>query len=154
MSKPDLKFVIGLFIFIILGVTLIGVVANNIYDNTQTYSVTNERFTCPQNNTAVILAKYPIVSGSLTLGNSTNYSITLTNFTINYVTGSLTYVGDAAYNGTGNSFRANYSFYSGNYVYDSTSRTILSLITLLFSIAIVVFAFVKLNEKFEFLNFK
>lgn len=141
--------------FLILGIVFIQTIANSIYDVTGTYQRVNETFIANTSKVAT-LTYHPIVEGSLSTQNSSGTDVPLVNYTINYTAGTLLYTGSAAFNNT--ALLATYQNYPANYVYNSPSRAIINLITLLFAIALIivliVYAYVKVKDDLEDITHK
>jgi hypothetical protein len=105
-TNYNIGFIVSLIVAVavaILVLIFIGTLGGQVYNlqeqkiNALITSVVNESFT-PLNSTAVFLANNNLVSGTLTILNSSR-NVGLGNFSINYDTGSLT-LKNNAYNNT------------------------------------------------------
>ena len=145
-QPKHLKIVLVLFLVLIIGVAFTDTIADYIYDATNTYPVVNETFT--SNTTATdTLAHYPIVTGSLTMQNSSGTDVPVANFTIDYTAGTILYTGSSEFNNT--NLLASYSYTNTAYINDGISRTLVNLIVLFFVLAILVFAYFKIKDTWD-----
>jgi hypothetical protein len=134
----DNKNIFNLFILIIVGVVLLGVLANITKENTYSMGIVNETVNMI-NETYTYFNNDDIEEGTILAINSTsNTRIDLANFTIDYTNGRWLLNTDSS---IGNNTNANvtYNYFTGNYIKDSTSRVITKQFTLFFVLAILLF---------------
>ena len=123
-----------LFVTVIIGVILLAVIADNTAEISQTVVVVNETVSGVNMGVAETLANDDLVSFT-TLWNTTGDAIPATNYTVVLSTGVLTVnTNDVLVNGS--DLKATYTYYVDNYVHDSTSRSLIALITILFALGI------------------
>lgn len=137
MSK-QLGFLITFFVLFIIGVNLLIPVADQVAGTSQLRSVVNESIT-PTNGSTNTLAN-PDVSGTLTLTNSSGETFTSGtsgNFSLVALTGVITWTFSEV-NMNETDYNASYTFFPDAFVKDGTSRTILSIITLFFALAVLL----------------
>jgi len=144
----------AVFIIIVLGAVLLGVLANTIKDTVDPLPVTNEALNISNISAGDLggttnlsnFAQDEVQSGSLTCVNGTsNTGIDLANFTIDYDVGTIAYNTDNS--GITSTIQysnrslvnCTYEFTTDNYIGDSTSRTIARQYTLFFVLAILLF---------------
>lgn len=159
MAKENnyLGMVFIMFVAALVGLTFIGLVADQVTQQTQTATVTNQPFTFPQNQSTITLtgqAAYNVVvinaSSGATYG-STNYTVT------NYVgastgTPTVTLKGlSTVLNGT--AVNLSYTYEPQGFIVDNSARSITTLIVIFFAIALLVVIMVpmfreKLFEQF------
>lgn len=123
---------ISAFIAIILGMVLIGVLADNIWANTNIATAGNE--------TVALASDVGQLSNEdvITLSSFVNHShVFVVDVDINYTTAGVL---DGAANFTDGNYYAVYTFYPTEYVSNGTARTLLSIIIIFFAIAIIALA--------------
>lgn len=120
-------FIVG-FIVIVVGMSLLGETANTTRPLTNALTVTNESFT-GVNATAVALTNGNHTS--LAVRNSTHDTLTITtHYTTNATAGTVTVL-------TGNgTYYADYTYEANTYQDSSATRSVISLIVVLFGIAV------------------
>jgi len=140
---------ISAFIAILLGIILLGVIADQVYLNTDaTYTATEEAITL-SNVTAVdltndwvtsittVLAEYGTVNATLT---SANYTVTYLN---SDTVAKILLIDD---NFDGNSSWITYGYQDNSYVRDASSRVIIALITIFFVLAVLATGIWAMNQ--------
>lgn len=117
------------FIFLIVGAIFLGQVANMMFEGKTLYTVTNESITIASGTGTVANTDIQTVTSFTNLSNA--YTIgTDTNFT----EGS----GTITTNAPDGTFNISYVFYPDLYVKNDSSRSIMSIITVLFAIAVLL----------------
>lgn len=138
MELKGLGILITLFVTVIVGLVLLVPTANTV-QGTQIASNTklNETYTLTANQTQQ-LVYYPIASVQrVSYVNATGvFGIDSTSYTLNTETGIFKPI-----NGSSWLYSINYTYY-GNYVRDAPSRSMASLVTLFFTISVLIAAVV------------
>ena len=117
------------FIFIIMGAIFLGQVANMVFENRNVYATVNESITIASGAGTTTFTDIQTVTSFTNLSNQ--YTIgTDTNFT----EGS----GAITTNAPDGSFNISYSYYPDLYVKDQGSRSILSLLVILFALVVLL----------------
>ena len=131
-----LGMIVGGFIVILFGIVLLGAIADSIYDTVTLSTATNE--TVAIVNQGGETANADVVSTSF-FGNATNNTF-LTQVTlgeeVNVTSNGSITLSSAEFPADGD-YSISYSYEGANYVANSTSRTILRLITIFFAIAVM-----------------
>ena len=137
MNKKGMN-ILSVFVLIIIGATLLVVLANTVQENI-TPSLDTNVSVFMRNGTSTSLGQDELIEGSLIIINATsNTEIQLGNFTVDYEAGTwyMSVISDI-----GNNTKANvtYQYESDNYIEDATSRVIAKQYTLFFVMAILLF---------------
>lgn len=115
---------------IILGAIFIGIIADQEEAITTPQSVSNESFT-GVNATAVALT-YDDMQAVSAVRNGTGSALTVTtHYTVDLTAGTITVL---VGNGT---YYADYTYYTDNYVANSATRSIMSLLVILFAVGVL-----------------
>lgn len=143
----ELKIIFGAFIILLIGAIFIGVLADNIYDLTNTYEVYNENFTVTNAQVAsgiYVNLTYDDWARVINVSNATNQLLTEgTDYSVALATGG---VNISTNNTDGRTYYyASYEYRPDDYVSDSTSRTLMPLITIFFAIFLVGAAMMAIN---------
>jgi len=133
--KTKLNLIIASFILIILGVIFVSSIADSIYSRTTLGTVEVETFNISLSTNTVSFVHPDILSGTL-LVTQAGSNIELSNFTIDYTLGTIKLKTNKPYNNT--FMNSSYTYYPSDYVKDGASRSIIGLITLLFTIGLVL----------------
>ena len=135
-TKNLMGVLIIFFITVIIGLVMFQVTADNVATISSTPTVTNETLTSVSMGVAETLANDDLVSFT-TLWNTTGGAIPATNYTVDLSAGTVTVnTNDVLVNGT--NLKATYVYYATTYVKDSTSRSLVALITTLFAIGLLL----------------
>ena len=153
MEKSSITMLIGAFLALIVGVSLIGVVATtgneitnviNVSDETVDYTTavladgvinTTKEFSIANPPTTWRIDGCPIAG--LTLYNTTS-SLTAVDYTFTASTGVITFNNSANVNGSAsNTTSATYQYCSGEYLTQGWNRTIINLVPGFFAIALM-----------------
>ncbi len=135
MSK-QMGFLITFFVLFIIGVNLLIPIADQVAGTSQLRSVVNESVT-PTNGSTNTLANIDLQSGSLGFVNSSGTTLGTANFSVDLATAVVTWTFSET-NQNETDYNASYTFFPDEYVKDGTSRTILSLVTLFFALAVLL----------------
>jgi len=126
---------INLIIGVLIGVVFLGIMADSLFNNTNTVDVADGSLGTIANGTTysllgeVVTGTASFSNGSVTISDG-NYTLDEDAGTIYYGDVDLTYVGDSLY-GT-------YTYYPVGYVKGSTSRIIIGLIMVFIAIGFVL----------------
>ena len=143
----------AVFIIIIIGAVLLGVLANTIKDTVDPLPVTNEALNISNISAGDLggttnlsnFAQDELVSTSLVCINATsNTGIDLANFTIDYDAGTIAFattnqITSVIRYSNHSLVNCTYDFTTDNYIDDSTSRVIARQYTLFFVLALLLF---------------
>lgn len=133
-----LKVLIGGFLAILIGIVLLGVVADNVHTTSQINNALNESLTMAGPLTAS--------TGSTTYSNITavNYFANATDdltanldTLVNWTSSGTITVGGGLSNVSNSGYNISYEYEHPNYIANGTSRTLISLITLFFALGIL-----------------
>lgn len=130
--KDEISILLVAFILLILGIIFAGVIADNVYDNTNTYTVTNETLT-GVNGTAVTLTYDDLVEVTQ-VRNTTTQSVIFnetSDYTVTLSTGAITVLSGS------DDYSVDYVYYPDNYVKNATSRSLINLLVIFFVIGVV-----------------
>ena len=168
MADKGMNTILVAFVLILIGITLVNVVSDSVFENTNPVGMTNETLDI---TTAKINGTWETGSGNLqtinqsltfTLGNDEIHDvISVTNASAIGI-GAMLYVEDTDWNHTGDTITffnssamvtnnsnltfVTYTYATDNYVAHSTARTLINLIPLFFVIGfflIVIYAILK-----------
>lgn len=135
-EKKQFFGIIMVFIGIIVGLSIFVESANTANSITSTQTISNEAITMPLLNNNVSLANTNLTQ--LSIANASGNVLPSTNYTVSLVRGVINYTDNTS--GTCPSLsqcNASYNYTSSNYVSDSTSRTLVDAIILLFAIGLL-----------------
>lgn len=148
MLKSDGKMVFMIFVGAVITVVFMGVIADQVFLQTNTATATNVTFTAAAVNSSVTLTGRQNIS-TITVINATNATLDWSaNFTVDtvdsssnlgifLVTRDVTGVGFA-----GESINVSYDYQPVGYLQDSGARSIAALVVIMSALAIVVFVIV------------
>ncbi len=150
-TTQNLMGIITIFILAILGLVLIGPIADQINTLTSTQSVTNETVTF-LNNTNSSLANGNITNSSITITNSSGTTLSRGNFTAFPTAGIIFWNMDNNSRSLNNTlWNVSYSFQGADFIESSTTRTILDLIIIFFALGVfgwVIYGFMRMGKEF------
>lgn len=158
-NKKDIGMLVVIAIGIFIGLAFLVAIANSISPLSATQTQTNETITITSArlvnnniNSSIVFTLQNGVSTStyarisnFVLTNSTGGVLNVGNYTLNANTGTLTFVNNTGMIsgiGQGNTTLATYNYLGSNYINDGGSRSVLTLIVLFGSIAILIFVVV------------
>lgn len=144
---------IGGFIIILIGVVLIGSIANSISELDDTIALTdNETLTWAGNNTAITLANDDIVSNSEVVYNNTHALTRTTDYTMTSSTITFINASDPAVAYDTDALNITYTHEGDNYLADSTSRSLINLVILFFALAILSVGYLMVKKGYDDMN--
>jgi len=165
MKNKGIGIIFGIFLTIVVGVALLGsladrgsVITNDIDILNETLNI-NEGFNGTDFNTSETfsLANTNWTTGSVSIAENTSaltlntdYYLDLVAYTINFTNTSAVWRINQSSNLTGNA-PVNYSYYHSDYISNAASRTLMGFIPLFFVIGILLFVFAKLMG-YEWMN--
>lgn len=139
-TQKEMAIIVTAFILILLGIIFAGVIADQVYDTRNTYTVDNENITVTsaQINKAFINATYDDWVRVINVSNASNKLMTVTtDYTVNLAYGGVN-ISTAGNNTDGRTYYyVSYEFYPDNYVKSTTSRSLLNLIIIFFVIGVL-----------------
>ena len=159
MGNSDLKVFFGIFIGVILAVALLGPAADTIFTSTNTFNQTNLTITSPDANENLSLTgRSLVVGGAVSVFNNTNNNgsvINASNFT--FQTGIVNGLSSVIYTNleselNGTSLNISYLFVPDGFV-PGGGGTILSLVILFGSLAVLIFVVAKVMREGSMVNF-
>lgn len=137
---------ISVFIALIVGVILVGVIADDVNENTQTDSTTNESFVA-LDNTFVALANDDLVSVSEVRNFTQDVLVLTTDYTVDLPGGRIN-ISTIEFNPTNTTYYADYVYERDLFVSNATARTLLNLIPLFFVLGIAFAGIVLFRKDF------
>ena len=165
MKNKGIGIIFGIFLTIVVGVALLGsiadrgsVITNDIDIQNETLNI-NEIFNGTDVNTTMTfsLANTNWTTGSVSIAENTSaltvntdYYLNTVAYTINFTNTSAVWRINQSSNLTGNA-PVNYSYYHGDYIDNTPSRTLMGLIPLFFVIGILLMIVAKLMG-YEWMN--
>jgi len=129
-TQNGLAVILTAFILLIVGIVFAGVIGDSVYDNTNIYTIENETF-AGIDSTAVVLNNIDFVAVSEVRTSNDSVTVETGDYTVVLAAGSIEVT-----NGT-RDYSADYTYFPPNYVKNSTSRALMSLLTLFFVIGLV-----------------
>jgi len=156
VENNNLGMLIGAFIIILVGVVLIGAIADSVSEMDDTIRLANnESLTWAGNDTAIALANADYILGSEIVYNS-SYG-TLTSGTDYFMTrggdsSTITYTNVTADTYDTDKLNITYTHEGDNYLDDSTSRNLLGLVILFFALAILAVGYNIVIKAYNNLN--
>lgn len=158
MKENNLGLILGAFIVILVGVVLIQSIADSVSELDDTIPLTtNQSFTWQGNNTEVAFDDDDVITSTVvaycnvsTLTLNENYTVSDAGISIINLT--------AGTGGVGHTiqlcnFNMTYTHEGDNYVEDTTSRTMIGLVTLFFALAILIVGYVIVKKSYENMGF-
>ena len=147
---PESMNVIYVFMAVLVGVVLVGVLAGEVYKITQYDSgVTNETVTINSSEEGILAENDVLTFGECYNGTTGDDIIIIGQCNFTYA-GFIKCNETIGLGGDGGPFYCSYTFARDDYVADGTTRTITGLVVLFFVIAIVAgaagFAYMKLKD--------
>lgn len=136
-NKGKLGILITIFILVIIGLSLLSSLADNIYLNTNTRDIVNETITIAANTGQTANDDLTTVTY---FGNTTVDYTSAINTGVNFTTAGVITVANSSnplFNISDNDYRISYNYEPDEYINNGTARTMLSLIVLFFAIGIV-----------------
>ena len=158
MGNTDLKVFFGIFIGVILAVALLGPAADTIFNSTNTFNQSNVSVTAPAINGTLTLTGRSLVTGTTPIvRNSTNIELQnagvfVTDGLINGIQTVFLSVNDSGFPNNVTSVNVTYLFVPDGFV-PGGGGTILGLVILFGSLAILIFVVTKVMKEGSMVNF-
>jgi len=147
MELKDLK-IVTIFAYLLIGVILIGVIANMVEENTEVKTMPNDYIDIStardthndfDNTTAISLTNDEIHTFTGMYNETSGTALTVnTDYLVDYDAGTFILENTSATRGLDTNFtNSTYTYEMDNYVEDGTSRTIITLIVIFFAIGVL-----------------
>lgn len=145
--KQELGVMLTIFVMIVLGITLLNPISNDVAEASLVNSVVNESFT-GITGTAVSLTYDDLVAISAVANQSRISQAEDLIWAADLSAGTITINSSAGIAWGNGTFFINYTYYHDDYIRDSASRSIMGLIPILLAVVIVVLGVVMFKRMY------